>query len=505
MGQSGGTTARMDHERRTWAGSGGRLAEAPLLDRCPPYSPEAEQSAVGSLLLYPDAADDVSAVLDASDFCDDANGRLYRAIHGLHTDGKKIDPVLLTERLKADGDFEVCGGAAYIWKVTQAVPNGAHAIHYARIVAEHARRRALIAACTDALRDAYEASVPVDDLVAATETAVMAIRDAKRQNAVRHISDVLSDALALLDARLAGKSEGALPLGFRDLDNVLGGGLRPGNICILAARPRVGKSAFAGNVKTNVAIAGRGVYFASLEMSCMELADRTLSSAGLVDSNRMRSAVINASERNSIVTAACRLSQLPIWYGDESQQRVGDIASGARRAARRCKVPFGLIIVDYLQLIDPEETGKASRQEQVARIGRRLKTMARERQLPVLALCQLNREAADESRPRLHHLRESGSLEQDADVVLLMWRENDKGLTNLEVAKQRNGPEAILKFQFDGKTTTFRPAASERRSAEGDTYAARDDELQQPTQGRFAEFDAYNATGTDPDYKEFPR
>jgi replicative DNA helicase len=482
------------------------MAEAtPLLDRCPPYSQEAEQAAIGSLILYPDAADDVAAVLDACDFYDDAHVRLYGAVQALHAGGHKIDPVLLVEHLKAAGDFEVCGGQAYLWKVTESVPNGAHAVYYARIVAEHARRRALIAACTDALRDAYEASVPVDDLVASTETAVMAIRDSKRQNAVRHIGDVLTEALALLDARMAGKDSGALPLGFHGLDDVLGGGLRNGNLCILAARTRVGKSAFAGNVKTNVARAGRGVYFASLEMTAQELADRTLSGAGRVDSNRMRSAIINAAERKSIADASGELSQLPIWYGDESRQRVGDIAAGARRAARRCKVPFGLIIVDYLQLIDPEETGKASRQEQVARIGRRLKTLARERNVPVLALCQLNREAADESRPRLHHLRESGALEQDADVVLLMWRENDQGLTNMEVAKQRNGPEEIVKFVFDGKTTTFRPAASTKRQSEGDTYSARDDEHQEPTQSRFAEFDAYNATSTDPDYTEFPR
>lgn len=470
-----------------------------ILDRQPPHNRDAEMAVIGSLLLYPDACDDVAAHLDAEDFFDDANRRLYGHIQALHNSSGKVDPVLLSDHLKAEGDFECCGGAAYLYQVSSTVPNGAHAIYYAKIVAENGRRRRMILACTETLRDCYDMPTgeTIDDVISRAETAVMAVRDSKRQDTIRPIGDVLTQALAELDARIKGEATVATPTGFSDLDKLLGGGFRAGQLVILAARTSVGKSAFGASIKVSTARHGKGVYVSSLEMAATELVDRTLAAASKVDGNRMRAGTINPTERGKIASASSGLSQLPIWYDDASTQRVGDIAAGARRAARRAKVPLGMIVVDYLQLIDTETHWRESRQEQVARIARRLKALARERRVTVLALCQLNRDAEDSSRPKLHHLRESGAIEQDADVVLLMSRDTAPNTIVVDVAKQRNGPLGDIRLVFNGAMATFLPAAAPNRQTEGHEYGT-GDELQSATdedpleQRRITAFDDYN-------------
>jgi replicative DNA helicase len=444
-----------------------------LLDRQPPYDPQAEIGVLGSVVLLPDVLDDVILIVRPDDFHDDAHRKLFEHMCALHEANKKIDPTLLVDRLKSAGDFEAAGGMAYLGKIVNAVPNAAHATYYAEIVREKSTFRSLIYAATEILRDAYDESQEAAHLLGQAEQKVFAILDNRSDNSVQSIRDVVLNAMERLDARMAGThAAGGCEFGFNDLDSKTAG-LHPGELVILAARPSMGKTAFAMNVAENVATKQDiPVLFVSLEMSSLELADRMLCSVARVNGHRLRNGTVSQDDRMKLVDTAETLSRVPLFVDDSPSRTVTEIAAAARRIKRR-HGSLGLIVIDYLQLIEPDNP-KDPRQEQVAKIARRLKGMAREMKVPVMCLAQLNRqtEVGKDNIPRLSHLRESGAIEQDADVVLFVHRESyyrrGEGHEELEtqaqiiIAKQRNGPVGEVQLEWLRDFTRFQDPVPER-------------------------------------------
>lgn len=452
-----------------------------ILDRLPPHSLAAEKGVLASLLIDPQVADDVAIALRPDDFYADAHQRLYRQMMEIHETGKTIDITLLVERLKAADEFDVVGGMAYLAEILGAEPTAANAVYYAQIVSSKATLRSLIHASTEILRDAYDPTHEARELLGRAEERIFAIHDQKGTGELKSMNDVLHETFDQIDKwMLEGRSTG-IPSGFTDIDD-LTGGLHPSELLILAARPSMGKTSLAMNFAEKVTLNQqnpKAVLFVSLEMARMELAQRMLCSYGKIDGRKFRKGMISPAERDALVEASNDLSKAALFIDDSPSRTITEIAATARRLKRR--EDLGLIIIDYLQLIEPDNN-KDPRQEQVAKIARRLKGIARELKIPVLCLAQLNRqaEATKDNRPRLSHLRESGAIEQDADVVMFVHREERyvdpeelepgggkehlKGLAELIIAKQRNGPIGDIKLAWIDKFTRFEDKAPDRYS-----------------------------------------
>ncbi len=458
-------------------------ADARLLDRAPPQSVEAEQAVLGSLLLLPDLCDEVALILRPDDFYADAHRHLYEHMLSLHEQGKRIDTTLLVNRLSDAGQLEDAGGVAYLAEIAHAVPTAANAEYYAGIVHEKSTLRALILATTEVLRDAYDSSSDTRELMNRAESKIFAVRDARSPGEVVPMDQVLQETFKQIDARLRGEHVG-VPTGFADLDG-LTGGLHGGELVILAARPSMGKTALATNIADHVAAdAGVATLFVSLEMSRLELGQRMLCARGEISGNKFRSGFLSGDDRRDLMEASAQLSKAPLFVDDTPSRTVTEIAATARRLKRRHEL--GLIIIDYLQLIEPDNSNDP-RQEQVAKMARRLKAMARELKVPLLCLAQLNRqsELSKDNRPRLSHLRESGAIEQDADLVMFVHREEYyltreqledpakshlKGMAKIIVAKQRNGPVDDVDLAWFQEFTRFKNAAK-RSYDEFDQFA----------------------------------
>ncbi len=453
---------------------------AEILQRQPPVDLDAEMGVLGSILLLPEVCDDIAS-LRADDFADDANRKIYETLRNMHDAGDKIDITLLVSRLRTSGDYEKVGGAAYLARLSASVPNAAHAIYYAEIVSEKAVYRKLISSGTEILRNAYEQSSTAKELCAQAEQKIFAIMDGRTSQSVQSISDVLHEAMDRMEARLRDDYEhGGAETGFSRFDEMTGG-LHSGELIILAARPSMGKTALAMNIGEYVAINQRlPVLFVSLEMSGIELADRMLCSLARVNGHRLRNGTISSDDRERLIRKANEISQAPLFVDDSPSRTVSEIAAAARRIKRR-QGELGMIVIDYLQLIEPDNS-KDPRQEQVAKIARRLKGIARELSVPLLCLSQLNRQAEDskDHRPKLSHLRESGAIEQDADVVMFVHREEyyhrgeDRsqyaGQAEIIISKQRNGPIGDVELTWEAEFTRFSDRAADRHS-EFDDYA----------------------------------
>jgi replicative DNA helicase len=440
-----------------------------LLDRQPPRSIEAERAVIGSLLLLPEACDEVALLVRPEDFYDGAHRAIFRHMLTLHEGGRQIDPTLLSQLLKDSGEYESVGGAAFLLELGQEVATAAHAEYYARIVRDKAVLRSLIHASTDIIQEAYETGVDARQMLSRAEERVFRILDTKGDTQVRSVRDVLHDSLARIDARMQREHAcGGLETGLIDFDD-LTGGLHDSELVILAARPSMGKTALAINIAEHISIDERGpgkpVLVVSLEMSALELGDRLLCSRARVNSHRLRNGQLTQEESRRLIETAADVSRAPLFIDDSPSRNMTEIAATARRLKRQDSL--SLIVIDYLQLIEPDNP-RDPRQEQVARISRRLKGLARELGVPVLCLAQLNRqvEATRDSKPQLSHLRESGAIEQDADVVAFVHREefyqsNEedrerlKGQADLLIRKQRNGPTGDIKLTWLHEFTRF--------------------------------------------------
>lgn len=436
---------------------------AEVIDSEPANDLSAEKGVLGSVLLVSDTLDDLALLLAPEDFYDVADRTIFARMLAMREANKRIDSTTLVAALRKANEFEFIGGAAYLAEILRSVPHAANAKWYAEIVRDCAARRAIRLTGERMLQIAAHGDV--DSFIDSAETAVLAIREGRERGAdrVNDIGQILQLAMENLEQRRAGKVAAGQPMGFSDVDGVVQ--LRNGELVVLAARPSVGKTAFALNVAIRVA-AQQPVLFCSLEMNGVAVADRLLSSEAEVDAHRMQNGWLDLLEHERLMSSASRVSQLALDVDDSCTRSMGDIAAISRRVKRR-RNGLGLIVVDYLQLIRPEDY-RIPREQQVARIASRLKALARELDVPVLCLAQLNRqsESIGGSRPRLSHLRESGAIEQDADVVLFIHREEMSAQTELEkerfrgqaeliVAKNRNGPTGTVKLAWRGKYTRF--------------------------------------------------
>jgi len=444
-----------------------RSSRSSVIERQLPHNLDAEKAVLGSILLLPEVFDEIALILRPGDFYDEAHRTLFEHLLQMHDGGKQLDPMLLVERLRSADQYESIGGAAYIAELGSVVPTAAHGEYYAKIVADKSVLRSLIHAGTDILHDAYDPTADTREMLSKAEEKIFGILESRGTGELSKISEVLHDSLVRLDSRMdQDRAAGGLETGFDDLDQLMGG-LQNSELIILAARPSMGKTAMAMNIAEHAAVqVGATVLFVSLEMSAIELGDRLLCSVAEVNGQRLRNGTITGEERRKLVQTAAEISQAPLFIDDSPSRTMTEISANARRLKRRDGL--NLIVIDYLQLIDPDNP-RDPRQEQVAKIARRLKGLARELEVPVLCLAQLNRqvEATRDNKPQLSHLRESGAIEQDADVVMFVHREeyyqsNEedrerfRGEADLLIRKQRNGPTGDVKLSWVHDFTRFR-------------------------------------------------
>jgi len=432
-------------------------------ERVPPHNLEAEESVLGSMMLSGEAIASVVEILSAQDFYRSAHRRIFDTILSIYARGEPVDAITVVEELKRRQDIEEVGGPLVVYNLVELVPTPASAPYYARIVADHALLRRLIDAASRIMATAY--SVPEDPRKAADEAEglVYAVSRHQEQDQVVSARDLVDESMAALehiqqrDSRFAG-----VPTGFQDLDELLSG-LQKGNLIIVAARPGVGKSAFVTNLARNVAVdAGEPVVMFSLEMSRFEIGMRLLCGEARVPWDRVRSGRVATEEWTRLAEAAEVLHEAPMFIVDSGNVTIVDIRAKARRF-RSSRQGLGVIVVDYLQLMSGH-TRFDNRQQEVAEISRSLKLLAKELDIPVIAVSQLNRnpETRADKRPQLSDLRESGSLEQDADIVMFIHRDDAddrpevKGKADIVVAKHRNGPTATIPLTFLPHITLFR-------------------------------------------------
>jgi replicative DNA helicase len=431
--------------------------EGPALgDRLPPQNIEAEKSLIGSILLDNDVLHEIIPMVGVADFYRDAHQVIYEAIRDLYDLSKGIDAVTLADELTRRDQFQKIGGDETLREIVDFVPHAANAKYYAGIVREKSISRQLIDSATEIIRDGYSNQFTAQDLVEGAERKIFAIAEEQIQGETLELKDVVTRAMDRIAERAdtGGHAVTGVASGLIDLDD-LTGGFQPGQLIVLAARPSMGKTALALNICEHAAIELKvPVLFVSLEMAHLEIAERLLCSRSRVDGYKLRTGKVGNREMTQLAKAFNDLSTSgQIFIDDTASRNMLQIGASARRLRRRKEV--GLIVVDYIQLVDSDES-RDSRQEQIAKISRRLKTLARELPVPVIALSQLNRavENREDRRPRMADLRESGAIEQDADIVLLLHRPdyydaNDQpGIAELIVAKNRNGKTDTVKLTF---------------------------------------------------------
>lgn len=434
-----------------------------LLDRLPPQDLGAEKGVLGSCLLDAERCDEVRSIVQAEDFYDARNRMLFDHLLKMRAESQPLDPVILSNRLVQAGDLEAVGGTAYLAEVVQSVPYARNATFYSRIVRQKAILRKLIQAGLDTVQEAYNTTADADEVVAEAERRIFAVREAQAADSLTTMQSALVEVLDHLDELAERKGHIGVPTGFWKLDDLIGG-LYPGELTILAARPSIGKTALATNIVAYVAIESKiPTLFVSLEMSRRELAQRMLAGRCGIDGNRFRNGDLSPDDRKAVVQGSGELATDTLTFDDTPSRSISDVAAVARRVKH--KGGLGLLVIDYLQLIQPDNS-KDPRQEQVAKMARRLKELSRELQVPVLCLAQFNRQVEagkGDHRPRLSHLRESGAIEQDSDVVLGLHREEVyrprdeelRGQAELLILKNRNGPTGEIKLHWDAATTTF--------------------------------------------------
>jgi replicative DNA helicase len=440
------------------------MAQPPgLLQKLPPQSVELEQSVLGAILLENDALVKVLELLDARDFYQDAHRWVFEAMVELFEDNMPIDLLTVTERLRKKDRLEAVGGASYLAELVELVPTAAHVWHHACIVREKAVLRALIQTATSIVTDSYEDADDVEMLLDRAEQAIFDISQRRVSTGFTHINSVLKGSFKRIEQLYERKElVTGVPTGFIEFDRRTAG-LQPADLIIIAGRPSTGKTAFSLNIAQHVGIqVGRPVAIFSLEMSKEQLVMRMLCAEARIDSSKLRTGFLSREDWPRLTKAAGVLSEARIYIDDTPAQSSLDI----RAKARRLRVEVGdlaLVIVDYLQLMQ----GRArieSRQQEISEITRALKALAKELQVPVVALSQLSRavEQRKPPRPQLSDLRESGAIEQDADVVALIYREElyeeesqKKGIAEIILGKQRNGPTGTVELAFRGEYTRF--------------------------------------------------
>ncbi|HVT87629.1 MAG TPA: replicative DNA helicase [Tepidisphaeraceae bacterium] len=439
---------------------------ASQFEKLPPAAVEAEMCMIASMILDKEMIGQIIQILGRDDVYQDDHQILFDILVKLFEQNKPIDAIVLREELAKRNLLEDIGGTAYLATLLNTVPSSAHGAHYAGIVREKSLLRQLIAASNEILRDAYAPHDKADVVVDRAEHRMFEIAEKRIGGAMVPLEGVLHEVYDMLEE----KGRRGLESDFHDVDDMLNG-LQNGELIIVAARPSMGKTAYAMNVIENVAANHRmpcAVF--SLEMSKQQLAQRMLCSRAGIDAQKVRKGLLSAAEYQKLAAVVVELSKAPIWVDDSPGLTVLELRAKARRLKRQHDIK--LLMIDYLQLMDCPEVPE-SRQQQISQISRGIKAVARELNIPVIAVSQLNRasEGRDGHRPRMSDLRESGSIEQDADVIILLHREDyyrmsepdfiPDNVAEIIIAKQRNGPTGTVKLTFDNKTTTFKNYAAQ--------------------------------------------
>lgn len=437
-------------------------------ERVPPHNEEAEQAVLGAMMLSGEAIAQVADHgLRADDFYRSGHRSVYQALTDLYARGQPVDVVTAKEELLRQGSLEGVGGALYLQHLVETVATPASAAHYARIVGDHALLRRLIGAAGEILQGAYD--VPSDPEMFADESEgrVYAVSRRHERDQVVALRELVHQSMEDLERIHERTGLVGIPTGFRDLDETLQG-LQKGNLVIVAARPGIGKSSLVTNIARNVAVDEQvPVALFSLEMSRVEIGMRLLCSEARVQWHKVRAGMVAAEDWGRIVEAAEVLDPAPVHIVDSGNATIVDIRAKARRL--KSQHGLGLLIVDYLQLMSSHQRVD-NRQQEVAEISRSLKLLAKELEIPIIAVSQLNRdpEKRTDKRPQLADLRESGSLEQDADVVLFIHRDplsedvQAKGIADVIIAKHRNGPVGKITLTWLEHLTLFRNYAREQ-------------------------------------------
>lgn len=436
-----------------------------------PWSQEAEQAILGAMLLDQDAALRAAELLDHSMFYRDGHRRLFRAMVALVEQRSVIDPVTLREELTRRNELELAGGLEYLAELADAVATAANLEHHARLVREKAMLRRLIEASTQTITEAYDGRLPAGELLDVAESRIFKISQERRADGFTRIKEMLWPTMERIEVlQKSGKKVTGVPSGFADLDE-LTSGFQPSELVIVAARPSMGKTALCLNVATQAAVEGHGVAIFSLEMSKDSLVQRMLCAEARVNSQAVRRGTLRDRDFTNLARAAGVLQQCPIWIDDTPAITLLEMRSKARRL--KIEHDLGMVVVDYLQLMRSPEYAE-NRVQEVSDISRSLKALARELKVPVVALSQLSRaseQRGGDKKPQLSDLRDSGAIEQDADVVIFIHRadyydrddESLRGQAEIMLAKNRNGPTGNVRLRFTSEYTRF------------DNFSARDE------------------------------
>ncbi len=445
------------------------MIPAQLKDKVPPHNAEAEQAALGALLLDPDAVPHILRYLRPDDFYVNANRNVFSAIVSLFEKGQKADLITLADEMRVLGSLDNSGGPAYIAKLTDSVPSSANMEYYAKIVQECSTRRNLLRLAADISQKAHDESIDTGVLLDELQESIFEVNQDRQTVSYRSVKEIVPDAMKMIEELAKNKNQyTGVPSGYAELDSMTSG-FQDSELIIIGARPSVGKTAFALNIAAHVALRERlPVCFFSLEMSDLSLTYRILSSEARIDSEKVKSGLIKPSDIQSLMDAASRIYDSPMYIVDVPNIKLLDLRSLARRMKSEKDVK--VIFIDYLTLIT-HENAELPRWEQISSISRSLKALARELRIPVIALSQLKREA-EGKQPSLADLRESGSIEQDADLIMFLHRERDIDKrkderapytpTDLLVAKHRNGPVGKVELLFFNKITRFESLEKER-------------------------------------------
>ena len=427
--------------------------------RVQPQDLVAEQSVLGSIFISPDKLITVREFIEADDFYKYAHKVIFKAMITLSDRHDAIDATTVRNILDSQGDLQNIGGLSYIVELVNSVPTSANADYYAKIVAEKAMLRNIIKRLTDTVNEAYEGSLDSEEIIAGAEKALIDINEHSNRSGFRTIASVLDQNFENLEIRAQQTSDvTGLPTGFRDLDRITTG-LHPDQLIILAARPAVGKTAFVLNIAQNVGTKqNKAVAIFSLEMGAESLVDRMLAAEGMIDSDSLRTGQLTEQDWTNVMIAQGALAEAPIYIDDTPGIKITEIRARSRKLAQEVDGGLGLIVIDYLQLISG--TRPENRQQEVSEISRQLKILAKELRVPVIALSQLSRgvEQRQDKRPVLSDIRESGSIEQDADIVAFLYRDDyyRKEGEEAEEAIEDNTVEVILEKNRAGARGTVK-------------------------------------------------
>lgn len=436
-----------------------------LKDKIPPHNNDAEMATLGALVLDSEALAVVLRYLRANDFYKLAHQKIFTAIVGLFNEGKGVDLLTLTDELRSEGALESAGGTAYVSTLTSVVPTSANVEYYAKIVQENSIRRLLLKIAGEMVSSAHDDSLDGRAVIEEAEKKIFAVTDSQQKGQYRVARDIVPGAISAIEQLYHRKeSYTGVPTGFPELDNMTSG-FQDSEFIIIGARPSIGKTALALTMAANMAIKNKiPVGFFTLEMSEMALMNRLIASESRISSEKLRSGMLKPSDFHNLTEAAGRIYEAPLYIDDSPNMKLLDLRAQARRMLSKEGVK--IIFVDYIGLIEPESKNNVPRHEQVAEISRSLKSLAREMEVPIVCLSQVGRQSEGKA-PSLADLRESGSLEQDADVVMFLHREKGPGQsddqsrgtlnipTELIIAKQRNGPIGTVPIVFIPKYTRF--------------------------------------------------